>query len=527
MESKSDNFSTNLNKLVRFFERTDGGYAFASTRVQAHIQSINSKLCKILEEKAQKAAFVYFDNESSFTLLEQLKQKKKEDVNGLVVNNIPELLFSFSNNNASVSNDALMELNFSRENLYELRIPILFWLTDDFVSVFSNRAADLYSQRSISTVYFDNIPDEDFSNQELETSFQPKYRSSKSNQDADLKVELLKKQIRDAEKGKYHLADIANRLVMPLAKIYSKLDLHSKSLNLINKYKDYINRKNLQILMTLAKIHKKANRFEEAISHYEEAITLAKLENNLKEEALCKFYIASIHMEKGQPEEALPYFIEYNELFKQLFDENPDNESVKTSLAISYSKLGDVYQELGKYKESLNFFEKECELFSQLYSDNPQSANVKNGLAISYSKIGSAYQNIGEYNKAIQYIELDLKLTKELNEADQLNRNVKNALAVSYERLGDIYQALGQHEKALHFFRLREQIAKELYEIEPENNLFVEGFAISKYKLAITLKNLNNKESEKYFNEWENLLKALNQDFPDSSKYKSWKSLNY
>ncbi|NJO91746.1 MAG: tetratricopeptide repeat protein [Chloroflexia bacterium] len=116
---------------------------------------------------------------------------------------------------------------------------------------------------------------------------------------------------------------------MPLAKIYSKLDLHSKSLNLINKYKDYINRKNLQILMTLAKILKKANRLEEAISHYEEAITLAKLENNLKDEALGKFYIASIYLEKGQPEDALQYLIEYNDLFKQLFDKNQDNGNTK------------------------------------------------------------------------------------------------------------------------------------------------------------------------------------------------------
>ncbi|NJO91747.1 MAG: hypothetical protein HC831_24355 [Chloroflexia bacterium] len=43
-------------------------------------------------------------------------------------------------------------------------------MTDEFVSVFGNRAADLYSQRSINTVYFDNIPNEDLSDQELETS---------------------------------------------------------------------------------------------------------------------------------------------------------------------------------------------------------------------------------------------------------------------------------------------------------------------------------------------------------------------
>ncbi|NJO91748.1 MAG: hypothetical protein HC831_24360 [Chloroflexia bacterium] len=112
MESKSDNFSTNLNKLVRFFERTGNGYAFASTRVQAHIQTINSKLSELLEVRGKEVEFIYFEKESGLSLLEQLKQKKNKEVNGLVVNNITELLFSFSKSNLGVSDDALLELNF-------------------------------------------------------------------------------------------------------------------------------------------------------------------------------------------------------------------------------------------------------------------------------------------------------------------------------------------------------------------------------------------------------------------------------
>ena len=312
MENKNDGFIINLKKIIRFINRTDAGYAFASTKIQAYIPVINKELCRELGNDEKEIAFVYFDNKSGLSLFEQLKQKVQSDTDCIVVNNISELLYPFRKNGLHSKNDTALELNLSREKLYDLRIPVLFWLTDEFISIFSNRAADLYSQRSISTVYFDNIPYEDKDNQELETSFQPKYRSSKSNLDVELKVDLLKKQLHEAEKEKYHLSDIANRLVMPLAKIYSKLDLHNKSLSLINKYKDYINRKNLQILLTLAKILKKANKLDEAITHYEEAISLSKLENNIKDEALSRFYIASIYMDKGEPEEALPYFLEYN-----------------------------------------------------------------------------------------------------------------------------------------------------------------------------------------------------------------------
>jgi tetratricopeptide (TPR) repeat protein len=526
MESKSDSYSANLNKLVRFFERSEGGYAFATTKVQAHIQTINNELIKRLESTTKKPAFVYFDKESRYSLLEQLKQKTEDCVNGLIVSNITELLFPFLEKGFNEEKDTILELNLSRENLYELETPVLFWLTDEFVSVVSNRAADLYSQRSISTIYFDSVPGDDFGNQELATSFQPKHRSSKSSQDTELKVDLLKKQLKDAEKGKQHLSDIANRLAMPLAKFYSKLDLHAKSINLVNKYKDYINKKNLQILLTLAKIHKKAGRIDEAVSHYEEAITLAKLENNLEGEALGKFHIASIYFEKGQFEEALPYYEEYNNLFKQLYDKNPENESVKNSLAISYSKLGDVYQQLGQVKEAITYFEQESEIFQQLYQDNPGNNQVKNGLAISYSKLGYAYQHIGEYNKAIHCIEKDVLLTKELEKDDNTGKNAKNALAVSYERLGDIYQALGQFDKALHFLILCERLASELYQFEPKNIQFLESVAISNYKLAVVHKKLNQKKgAEKHFVDWQKLLTDLNELAPDSTKYSQWKSL--
>ena len=528
MENRADNFDANLSKLVRFFERTKAGYAFATIQTQGQIQPINQQLCSKLNNKKIQLEVVNFERNSELSLLEQLKQKLVKKNSALVVNNFTELLFAFNGEQQAKTDDAVIELNFSRENLHELNTPILFWLTNDFVSVIGNKAADLYSQRSISTVYFDVIPNEDSNKRGLGTFFEPKFRKTKNAQEAELKVKLLQKQLQDAENKKHSFVDIANRLALPLAKTYSKLNLHTKSLNLINKYKDYINKKNLQILLTLAKILKKANKLDEAIYLYEEAIALAKDENNIKEEALSKFYIASIYHEKGQNEDALNYFIEYYLHFKQLYDENPNNESIKYSLAISYSKVGDIYQELEQTNKAIRFFEQEASLFEELYKSNPKSENIKNGLAIAYSKLGYANQLKGDFNKAIHFTELDIKLTKELREVNPNSESIKNTLAISYERLGDVYQASGQFEKALHFFKMRTQLAEELNSIHPEDKKFTEGLAISNYKLAMIYKELNDeKNGQMHFTEWKKKISILNDKAPKSQKYDEWNDLKY
>jgi len=528
MENKADNFEANLCKLVRFFERTKAGYAFASIKIQGQIQYINQQLSSKLNEKKIHIEFVNFERDSELSLLEQLKQNLEKNPNALVVNNFTELLFAFNNKAQNNSVDAVFELNFSRENLFKLNTPILLWLTNDFVSVVGNKAADLYSQRSISTVYFETVPNEDLNSKELETFFEPKFRKNQNGQEVELKVKLLQKQLQDAENKKHPFIDIANRLALPLAKTYSKLDLHTKSLNLINKYKDYINRKNLQVLLTLAKILKKANKHDEAINLYEEAIALAKDDNNIREEALSKYYIASIYLKKKQKTEALNYFEEYNLHFKQLYSENPKNEAIKNSLAISYSKVGDIYQELGHPEKAVQFFEQEIVLFEELYKDNPKSENIKNGLAISYSKLGYVYQLLGEFNKAIHFIESDIELTKELNNINPSSENIKNALAISYERLGDIYQSLGQLEKALRFFKFRTQLGEELYANNPKNIHFAEGLAVSIYKLAIVYKELeDDKNGKMFFAEWKKKIPLLTQMKPKSLKYTEWNNLKY
>ena len=65
--------------------------------------------------------------------------------------------------------------------------------------------------------------------------------------------------------------------------------------------------------------------------------------------------------------------------------------------------LGSIYQAQGKFEQALEFFNKETDLFEELYQANPQSESLKNGLAISYEKLGSIYQAQGKFEQALEF----------------------------------------------------------------------------------------------------------------------------
>jgi hypothetical protein len=57
----------------------------------------------------------------------------------------------------------------------------------------------------------------------------------------------------------------------------------------------------------------------------------------------------------------------------------------------------------------LEHFEKEIDLFKELYESQPNNVGFKNGLAISYEKLGSTYIVLGNWKKALKLLDMDLE----------------------------------------------------------------------------------------------------------------------
>ncbi len=225
--------------------------------------------------------------------------------------------------------------------------------------------------------------------------------------------------------------------------------------------------------------------------------------------------LGAIYQALGQFDQALEYFNNFNKLFKELYESNPKNESLKNGLAISYSKLGEIYQALGNFDQALEYFNNFNKLFKELYESNPKNESLKNELAISYSKLGEIYQALGNLDQALEYFNKYSNLNNELYENNPQSESLKNELAISYEKLGEIYQALGQSDQALEYFKLSSGLGKELYESNPKNENLKNGLAISYGNLGEIYQALGNfDQTLEYLNKAVLLFKELYESNP-------------
>lgn len=581
MENKttpaSNNYYSNLNKLVRFFTQTGSGYAFVSIDDQRYINAINNQLKELLTGNSVTLSVFNFNLENGISFIEQLKKEiSGSGRSAIVVSN----LWALAQMEGEILTDKgvnyIQQLNFAREELVNLNIPVLIWTSSRVLSIIANRAADLYSQRSINTIHFDEYPENDFHELSLDERFLPEYRDTPDYEALDLKIKLLKKQLSDAESNNYPKPDIANNIALPLAKTFSETDLHPEAAALLEKYDRYFDKNNVKVILYLADICFNSKQYDNAIIGYEHAIEVSQKIKDLHSLSTSYFMLGEIFRELGNIEKALDFFDSLNKLWKEFYDTNPLNESLKNGLAVSYSKLGEIYQSLGEIDIALELCTKVNNLFKELFEASPKSVSIKNGLSISYERLGEIHQSIGEVDNALEFFNYSYNLRKEIFDSNPNSERMKNGLAISLEKLGEVYQSLGQMDKALEFFTNYSNLVKELFDANPKSenlkngmavsysklgeiyhslgqfdkaieyfinyyNLskelcntnpnsidLLEGLAISYYKLAKVYKEKkDNKNGKAYFKEFKRISSNLIAKFPQIPKYKKWSKIKY
>jgi tetratricopeptide (TPR) repeat protein len=500
MENKipqvTDNYYGNLNRLLRYFAKTGAGYAFASIENQRHIQAINVHLKEVLSGSQLNLVLFSFDHKSDLPWLTQLQSVIRPGANAIVVNNLGLMAELSDGMLTRQGSNFLLEFNFAREELHNLNIPILFWASSNLLSIIGNHAADLYTQRSINTVYFDNIPDEPQQVADLATRFTSDYRNTPDYESLELKIKLLKKQLTDAEENNYPYASIANQLALPLAKTYSEIDLHAQANELLEKYDAWFNKNDLDTLRSLADIAKNGNQYETAMGYYKTAILGAEIVGIKYALPYLYYHLGDIYQELGEFEQALKFFNSIIKIAKELIETNPITE-LKNFLSISYLKSGVIHKVLGDYDQSLSFFLQANKLMLEILEANPESENQKNGLAVSYSKLGEIYQKKGNYDQAWQYFNLECDLFKELLNANPKSENLKRGLAHSYGMLGDYYQTMRDYEKARIYFQWKSDLLKEAFNTNPKSADLKTDLAISYEKTGGVSLLLNNVDEAK------------------------------
>ncbi len=522
-----DLLSAEFIKLSSFLIR-ETGYVFASALHQSIIPRISNELISEAAKKNKRILFFVFDTLSDVFLLEQLRKAilTPPGFDGLIISNLDQVVSPYNPNKDDIRFDdkrQLIELNFAREELNKLGVPMIFWVSEQSIARINQYAQDLFRQRQMMTIYVNTLPDEFGYQQSLSEWFKPAYHKQDDYDKLQLKIANLREQIQKAHDMEFPRRRIANEMVLPLAETYSGMELHTEALNYCKDYTDDFDLQNPAILTSLAEIYFAAHQTSEAIKFITDAIAIKQQENE-SDADLAYAYGKSgeMYAELGNLDKALPAFEQYNTIFKTLYDSNPQDSSYKNGLAISYSNLGETHSALGNLQQALTFYEERSRLGKELYEAFPNYVSFKNGLAISYSKIGETYSALGNLEKALTFYEERSQLGKELYEAFPKNVKYKNGLAISYEKLGNTHSALGNLEKALMFYEDETDLFKELYETFPANVNFKNGLAVSFSKIGDVLRSLGNLEQAvTFYKDSTKLMKELNESFPKNVSLKN------
>ena len=151
--------------------------------------------------------------------------------------------------------------------------------------------------------------------------------------------------------------------------------------------------------------------------------------------ANCLVTLASIHRKLGKHEEAIQYQEEAIEILKKLRNESPDLRlpverlSDEKSLAVAYGNMGETYMDLGEYKKGL-------ELCQEALKIN-RNIGDKLGEAEGLHNIGNAYCFLGEARKCIQYCQQSKRIFTEIGNKAGASMSI-GVLALGYGALGDL-----------------------------------------------------------------------------------------
>lgn len=238
--------------------------------------------------------------------------------------------------------------------------------------------------------------------------------------------------------------------------------------------------------------------------------------------AICNDRIGDIYLLFGDTTNAMEYYKRYNELALLMAEESPDDTSVKSTLAISFFKIGQVLEEEKKWDEAMGCFERVRDTAIEMAKKYPGEIKFKNILAGSYARIGDISIEKNETGNARSAYEQFNAIAMNLSAEYPLNEEYKNNLSISYCKLGDVCQEENDSSAAGDYFRKYYTLKKELADKHPENVFYQNGLAISLQKLADVTA---GDEKKKYLLSAKDIWEQLVLKVPENVSYKN--SLNW
>lgn len=176
--------------------------------------------------------------------------------------------------------------------------------------------------------------------------------------------------------------------------------------------------------------------------------------------------LGAISMEKGEFDNALPYFTEAFKLYKKA--------DHKRGMSSVINNKGIIFQKQGNYPKALEMFIQCLEI--------EESRNDSTAISQTYNNIGIVHEKIMDYEAASTYFLKSLHLKKVLGD--------KKGMASTYQNLGNLKDDAEEYDSSLYYYNKSLEIETELGNTVGQGQTYL--------SIAIVYDDLDNSDTALY-----------------------------
>ena len=238
-----------------------------------------------------------------------------------------------------------------------------------------------------------------------------------------------------------------------------------EAINLV-KYMSYELR---DILKPIGKLYVMEN-VQQRINQYFEHIRLNNADDDiLREKAIGLIQHADTLLAQSKVKPAKENYQKAHHILMTLVENNPNEATLKSSLSVSFIKLGITYQDQGNEDLAIEAYQTSLHLAQDILFNNPDDDHWQFGVASSSSYLGDLYHQQGNLSDALDAYNITYKIMTKLVEKYPNDAKLQRDLSVIFEDKADIYQEQGETRKALNLYQKAHLLIKKLAQDMPED----------------------------------------------------------
>ncbi|NTU52601.1 MAG: tetratricopeptide repeat protein [Chlorobiaceae bacterium] len=452
-------YAENIVSIARYFTDTEGGaFRFAVTDDDLVQRRFNTELRQVLRGKGVPVEIHDWSKASPPDMYpaEQLRRLKAAhpETKGIICIGLERAMWE--------NPEMLTMLNFAREALAEVGVPLFFWISFKTLPLMSRYAIDLYNQRIGANLYFEHDAETtDTDGSAMRFIAHETVQANRDLRPLEARLKLLEKQFDELKKIESP-EKLANDIVLELLRVYIQIPgMVPMVQSLIDEYGGFVDTEKPENCFALAEVNRYLGEVQHAEHYYHQALQQYRIlaaqnpEAWLSDVAGTLNNLAVLQQNQKKYDEAEQKYSDALNIYKTLVI----NKSTifLFDVAHTLNNLASLRSDRHQYAESVKDFTNALDVYRELAKSNsekylPYVAGVLNNIAItqyylhqyseaekSYQEGLSVYRELVKNNPHMYQYNIGLILNNlamlqvELNQFEEAKQNIENALVIRRE----------------------------------------------------------------------------------------------